>query len=97
MPNNMEYWLDAQVPAPEAIKVIKRQRGKGMALFVSAGQLAPIAGTEDRVFPISGNVRVTQAAAIAFVEGAYRGVLTERGALVALRGLGRCLFIGNPA
>lgn len=81
----------------EAIKFLKRQRGKGMAFFVCVGQLAPIVGEEGRAFPILGNVRVTMGAAIQFVVNAYSKTLVARGARIQVRTLGKCVFIGGAA
>jgi len=91
------YWLDQTMTRDEAIKFIKQQRGKGMALFISCGQQAPIAGVEGRVFPIVGNIPVTMPAAIMFLGNAYSDVLCGRGAVVKMRGLGKCIFIGEAA
>jgi len=81
----------------DAIKLLKRQRGKGMALFISVGQLAPIEGEEGRVFPILGNVRVTLGAAVRFIEGAYSETLAARGARIRVTTWGKCIFIGDAA
>lgn len=92
-----KYWINEVMSRDEAIKQVKRQRGKGMTLFVSVGQHAPIADEPGKVFPITGNVEVTMPAAIDFLQSAYSDVLVNRGARVHIRGLGKCLFIGQPA
>lgn len=92
-----EYWIDEVMSRNDAVKLVKRQRGKGITLFINVGQHAPIVNEPGRVFPIISNVEVTMPAALGFLERAYSDILVNRGAQVRVCGLGKCLFIGQPA
>lgn len=88
-----EYWIDELMTIEEAVKFIKRQRGKSMTLFIRVQQDGQIPTKPGYSFPISGNVEVTARVAIKFVENAYKN-FEPRGARVHVRGLGKCVFIG---
>lgn len=89
----VEYTFNEALPLEVAIRRIKSYRGKNKTLFLSCSQQAPIAEREGYHFLIYGSVRVTHKAAITFVQEAYRN-FADRGALVAIRELDRCVFIG---
>lgn len=78
----------------DALAFIRKARGK--VLFVTVGQTAPIADRPGYCFPIMGNIRVTRTIAWKFIVDAY-GSFADRGAMVAIRTLGDCLFIGRGA
>lgn len=92
-----EYWINEDMTKEQALKFIRRQRGKNMTLFISVGQEAPILDKPDRIFKVCGNVEVTMPAALKFIDFTYSDSLCSRGALVHISGLGQCIFIGRAA
>lgn len=79
----------------DALAFIRKQRGKH--LFVAVGQSAPIADKPGYCFPIGGNINVTRKVALKFVADAYSEVLANKGAMVSIRVLHECVFIGRGA
>jgi hypothetical protein len=75
-----------------ALQFIKRQV-PGRRFFIATRPHAPVVGEPDKYFPLLGNVRVPQAEAARWVADVWGGrFMTE--ALVPLRVLGACVFIG---
>lgn len=79
----------------DALAFIRKARG--MSLFISVGQTAPIADKPGYCFPIGGNVPVTRKLALKFVADAYSGIMAAKGAMCVIRTLRGCVFIGRGA
>lgn len=78
-----------------AMAFIRKARGK--ALFIAAGQSAPVADKPGYAFPVMGNVRVSRKLALKFLADTYSQVMADKGAMVVIRTLHSCIFIGQAA
>lgn len=79
----------------DALAFIRKQRGKW--LFIAVGQSAPCSDKPGYCFSIGSNVEVTRKIALKFVADAYSERLAKRGAMVSIRTLSDCVFIGRSA
>jgi hypothetical protein len=85
-------WFE-QYATPEAAAKRIMTLSNGRKVFLRVGQEARIADDDSRYFPVSGNVAVGRAVAIAYVQDAYKG-FADRGAMVQLVWCETCLFVG---
>jgi hypothetical protein len=77
----------------DAVKRIKSLARDRRQPFLHCEQRAIIRDDVNSYFPIMGNVKVSVAVAVEFVESAYRG-FEDRGAQVRIVYCDNCVFIG---